>query len=128
MPEIAVIIPFFSRKPTVLARTVRIVLGQRDVSTPLVIIVDDGSPRPAADELACLEPHEMAHVRLIRQTNGGPPWAKNTALDAVPDDTEWIALLDADDSWAPDHLARAIGALSLGYDFYFCNHERIDVG
>jgi succinoglycan biosynthesis protein ExoW len=125
MPAIAIVIPFFARGPAVLARTVRAALSQHGVPTPLVIVVDDGSPQPAATELAVLEPEEMTHVHLIRQTNGGPPFARNAGLNAVPDDVEWIALLDADDTWAPDHLARAIHALELGYDFYFCDHERL---
>jgi succinoglycan biosynthesis protein ExoW len=125
MPAIAVIIPFFARAPAVLARTVRGALNQHGVPTPLVIVVDDGSPRAAATELSGLEPHEMAHVRIIRQTNSGPAFARNTGLDAVPPETMWIALLDADDTWHPDHLVRAIGALEQGYDFYFTNHERL---
>lgn len=124
MSSIAVIIPFFARGPAVLARTVRTVLVQRDVPVPLIIVVDDGSPHPAAIELAELTAEEMRHVRLIRQENRGPPFARNAGLDAVPDGVEWIALLDADDLWAPDHLARALSALGQGYDFYFTNHER----
>jgi succinoglycan biosynthesis protein ExoW len=124
MPEIAVIIPFFAREAAVLARTVRTALNQRDVPTPLVIVVDDGSPHPASTELAVLTASEMVNVRVICQANGGPPFARNAGLDAVPDTVAWIALLDADDTWAPDHLARALGALEQGYDFYFTNHER----
>src|ERR1700761_1637064 len=101
MSGIAVVIPFFARKPAVLARTVRTALKQRDVATPFVIVADDGSPRPATAELAGLEPQEMAHVRVVCQANRGPGSARNVALEAVPDDIEWIAFLDADDNWAP---------------------------
>lgn len=124
MPSIAVIIPFFARGPSVLLRTVRSALRQQGLPTPHVIIVDDGSPQSATVELAELEPHEMAHVRIIRQANAGPPFARNAGLNAVPSDTTWVALLDADDTWHPDHLARAVQVLELGYDFYFTNHER----
>ena len=125
MPSIAVIIPFFARGPAVLARTVRTVLGQKGVPTPLVIVVDDGSPQPASVELSALGPDEMRHVRVIRQPNGGPPFARNTGLDAVPDNTDWVALLDADDVWEEDHLARAVLALEQGNDFYFSNFDRL---
>ncbi|HBK09478.1 MAG TPA: hypothetical protein DDZ81_27050 [Acetobacteraceae bacterium] len=124
MPSIAVIIPFFARGPSVLARTVRSALHQQGLPTPYVIIVDDGSPQSAAVELAELEPHERAYVRIIQQANAGPAFARNAGLNAVPSETTWVALLDADDTWQPDHLARAVEVLELGYDFYFTNHER----
>lgn len=124
MSSIAVIVPFFARGPSVLARTVRSALRQQGVPTPHVIVVDDGSPQSAAVELAELAPDELARVRIIRQPNAGPPFARNAGLNAVPSDTKWVALLDADDTWHPDHLARAVQTLELGYDFYFTNHER----
>jgi succinoglycan biosynthesis protein ExoW len=125
MTRICVIIPFFSREPSELIRTVRAALRQESVPTPTVIVVDDGSPVSADGELLGLEPAERDHIKVIRKQNGGPPTARNAGLDAVPADTEWIAFLDADDEYQPDHLATAIEAMRQGYDFFFADFIRI---
>jgi len=85
-----------------------------------VIVVDDGSPVPAAAELSEFhdgEPH--IRVTVIEQQNAGPGAARNAALDAVPSDVTFVAFLDSDDEWHPDHLHNAVRALSFGYDLYF---------
>jgi succinoglycan biosynthesis protein ExoW len=124
MASIAVVVPYFSREKSILAGTVRAALRQRGVPTPLIIVVDDGSPWPAAEELAQLNADELAHVRVLRQENQGAPAARNAGLAALPDDAEWLAMLDADDIWKEDHLLVAIEALEQGFDFYFTNCQR----
>src|SRR5664279_5423071 len=68
-------------------------------SVPLddIIVVDDGS----TDDTAAIA--ERTGVRVIRQANGGPAAARNTAIRAT--DAEWIFLLDADDTAFPDRVA-----------------------
>lgn len=63
-----------------------------------VIVVDDGS----TDDTAAVA--ERAGARVIRQANGGPAAARNTGIRAAQ--TEWVALLDADDIARPTRLAR----------------------
>ena len=122
--RIGVVIPYFQRKPGLLAGAVRSVLGQEDARATSIVIVDDGSPLPARTELATLPEAARDRVHLIEQTNAGVSAARNRALDAMPDDTEFIAFLDSDDSWHPGHLANACAALDQGYDFYFADHRR----
>jgi len=81
-----------------------------------VIVTDDGSPHPAEAETAGL-----AGVMVLHQANRGPGPARNTALEAVPAEAEYIAFLDSDDVWGPHHLARAVSALDRGYDFFFAD-------
>jgi succinoglycan biosynthesis protein ExoW len=121
MPGISVVIPYFQREAGHLRRAVRSALRQREIETPTVIVVDDGSPLPAQAELAELDAAEVKHVRLVLQSNKGPGPARNAGLDSIDRETEWIAFLDSDDVWEPGHLARGLTALREGFDFFFAN-------
>jgi len=124
MPGTAVIIPFFQYDAGVLSAAIRSALTQRDAGRITVVVCDDGSPVSAAAELAALTCGERERVILVRQANAGVGPARNAALDAMPPDTEWIAFLDSDDRWLPDHIARSVAALQEGYDFCFANVQR----
>ena len=122
---ITVIIPYYQNTPGILARALRSIATQQPCPLPVhVIVVDDSSPAPAGPELVSAGP--TAHnIQVITQANGGPGAARNTGLDNAPPDTRYIAFLDSDDEWMPDHLARAFVALDQGYDFYFANHYQL---
>lgn len=122
--DIAVIIPHFQRTHGVLARTLAALFAQDASENLTVIIVDDESPAPAAAELAGLDDTARAAITLIKRKNGGPAAAKNTGLAAIPDDIQYIALLDCDDIWSPKHISRGLAAMRLGYDFFFSDHRR----
>lgn len=118
---IAVIIPFFQRQPGILARALRSVNAQQGVTGAQVIVVDDESPVSAQSELEVIEQDPRFPVTVLRQPNGGPGAARNKALDSLGAETRYVAFLDSDDEWAPDHLARACRALEAGYDAYFAD-------
>jgi succinoglycan biosynthesis protein ExoW len=122
--EIAVVIPHYQRNVGVLARTLGAVFAQEADANLTVIIVDDESPAPAANELGALSDAARGCVRIISRANGGPAAARNTGLAALPANVEFVALLDCDDLWHPRHLTRALAAFQLGYDFYFSDHRR----
>jgi succinoglycan biosynthesis protein ExoW len=122
MLDVAVIIPFFQRKPKLLGLTIASIMAQRiDDTRFTIVVVDDGSPVPAQavlDDIPIADPHRLV---LVRQPNGGPGAARNRgieeALKLAPD---YMAFIDSDDVWAPDHIARAIDALrTTGGDWYF---------
>lgn len=126
--KFAVIIPYYQRQPGLLRRAVSSILEQKlqnDV-TVSIVIADDGSPLPAADDLAGLNLPSPFELNLIRKPNGGVSSARNAALAHVKDDTEFIAFLDSDDYWTADHLTSAMKAFSLGADFFFCDSRRED--
>ena len=87
MPKTAVIMPAYNSGATIEA-SVRSILNQT-VSNLVLIVVNDGS---TDDTAAVLERLRAKDERLIPMTvpNGGPAKARNLALDAVPEDAEYI--------------------------------------
>ena len=95
---ISVIIPAYNAAKFV-QDAIRSALAQ--TYAPLeVIVVDDGS----ADDTAAVAAQVPGPVRVIRQQNGGPAAARNHGIREAKGD--WIALLDADDSWLPFKLEK----------------------
>ncbi|WP_181705072.1 glycosyltransferase family 2 protein [Chthonobacter rhizosphaerae] len=124
MKHISVIIPFYQKEAGLLAKALRSIEKQTvaDGWSVEVIVVDDQSPVPAADEVAGFRPSDLA-VRVVRQPNGGAGAARNRGLDEAGDAT-LVAFLDSDDAWPEDHLARAVAAAEAGCDIYFCDNRR----
>ncbi|MDC6166110.1 glycosyltransferase family 2 protein [Paucibacter sp. XJ19-41] len=124
---ITVVIPYFQRSPGVLRRALASIAAQQACPLPIhILVVDDASPVPADDEITAATLPDDIGMTLIRQTNGGPGAARNTGLDALPESTRYVAFLDSDDEWSPDHLVRAALALDSGFDFYFADHYQLD--
>ncbi len=117
---IAVVIPYFQREPGILAKALLSVFASEGVEDVCVIVVDDASPISAMSELAEMGTTRFP-VKIIQQPNGGPGAARNTGLDNLPDAVDYVAFLDSDDTWSPQHLRNALVALSVGFDVYFCD-------
>lgn len=99
-PDITVIVPAFN-SATTLARAVRSVLRQ-DLASFELVIVDDGSTD--ATSRVAQQFTADARVRLITLPhNRGKAHAMNTAIRAAAG--RWIAVLDADDWYAPSRLS-----------------------
>src|SRR5512145_295142 len=64
-----------------------------------LVIVDDGST-DRTGEIA--SEYGDPRIRVFRQENGGEAAARNTALKNIQG--EFLAFLDADDLYLPDHL------------------------
>ena len=94
----SIVMPLWNKRHT-LASTVETVLGQSCREFEL-IVVDDGSTDGGADLLAGFGD---GRIRTLVQANAGPGPARNAGIAAARHD--WIAFLDADDLWLPDHLA-----------------------
>jgi succinoglycan biosynthesis protein ExoW len=119
-----VVIPYFQRTPGLLARAVRSALDQTGVETPLIVVVDDGSPHPARLEIESFSEAERKTIVLIEQRNGGVSVARNRAIDAMPETVDIIAFLDPDDAWHTGHLANGNIALGRGAALYFTDYIR----
>ncbi|WP_029619329.1 glycosyltransferase family 2 protein [Pseudorhizobium marinum] len=123
MATFTVVIPFYQKQAGILCRALRSIFAQSYTDFD-IIVVDDASPHPADLELAQLEPEERARITVIKQDNGGPGGARNTGLDHVPAATQFVAFLDSDDLWLPDHLNRAYQSLTgFGGDCYWASMQ-----
>jgi glycosyltransferase involved in cell wall biosynthesis len=99
------VIPAYDASATIGA-AIRSVLAQTVTSIEL-IVVDDGSSVPLADSLDKLGDERLRVLRHPR--NQGVSAARNTGLQDAR--APLVALLDADDSWAPLHLERSLAVL-----------------
>ncbi len=123
MATFTIIIPFYQREDGILRRALASAFAQSFQDFD-VIVVDDQSPYAPSDELGPLPSSERERITVISQPNAGPGGARNTGLDHVPDGTRYVAFLDSDDVWAPDHLQNALTALeTLGGDCYWASIE-----
>lgn len=122
---IAVVIPFYQRTPGILTKAVRSALEQSGTDGFQIIVVDDGSPVPAREELSELRREAREGLVIVEQSNRGAAGARNRALDSVSPDTKIVAFLDSDDVWTPNHLSNAVFALNQGFDFYFSDFYQL---
>jgi succinoglycan biosynthesis protein ExoW len=111
MASITIVIPFYQRQPGILARALGSI-SRQEFQDFDILIVDDASPLPADGELQALSPEERARITVIRQPNAGPGGARNTGLDHVPAASRFVAFLDSDDEWTPQHLRNAFETLT----------------
>lgn len=85
-----------------------------------IIVIDDASDD---NSIAQIEESGVS-VTLLRTDVRNAATARNIGIEAASGD--WIALLDADDIWYPDHLTRATELLSKNSDVAFMsNHDWI---
>jgi succinoglycan biosynthesis protein ExoW len=125
--SVAVVIPYYQRKPGILRRALTSVLEQKvpPAVSVHIIVTDDGSPAASEPEIEGLIIAPPFTLELIRQVNQGAGAARNSGLKAVSPDVAYIAFLDSDDLWEPKHLAEALFMLELGYDYFFCDNQRL---
>ncbi len=123
--RITVVIPFFQRTTGILARALRSIKDQRFTQSVAVdvLLVNDCSPLSPDGECTAAGFDDHIQLRIIERPNGGPGAARNTGLDAIDPSTDYVAFLDSDDIWQPDHLQHAVDALGQDCDFYFCDHH-----
>lgn len=96
--SVSVVIPARGR-PDLLRRALESVLSQT-TQPHEIIVVDDGSPSALSESLAGRFTRE---VRFLRHSPGvNAAFARNQGIDAA--DGQYVAFLDSDDWWEPEHL------------------------
>jgi glycosyltransferase involved in cell wall biosynthesis len=103
-PRISAAIPLYN-KSAYIEDTVRSALSQ-SFSDLEIIVVDDGSTDDGAAKLCRLGD---SRLRIVQQANAGPAAARNRAMAEAK--APFVAFLDADDLWLPDHVLH-LAALS----------------
>ncbi len=97
MPKISVVIPVYN-KGFIVRKTLESVINQT-FSDFEIIIVNDGS---TDDSVAIIESFNDERIHLFHQGNKGAAAARNLGIEKS--NTTFIAFLDADDIWFPNHL------------------------
>ena len=107
-PVFSVVIPLHNKAAHV-AETVRSVLAQSFLPRE-IIVVDDASTDAGAEIVRAIgDPL----IRILSRDVPGPGGyaARNLGIEATATG-EWIAFLDADDTWAPNHLRNLADAIA----------------
>jgi len=102
--KVSVVMPVYNGQDTI-AAAVESALAQRCEDGFEVIVVNDGS----TDGTRAVLEKFGARIRVIDQANAGPALARNTGIAAAAG--EYIALLDADDTWTQDKLKKTVEVL-----------------
>lgn len=98
--RVSVVIPAYNSVNTII-NTLESVVNQT-VPVDEIIVVDDGS----RDETVAVIRRHYPRVQVISQANAGPAAARNHGIRKSRN--QWVALLDADDSWLPGKIERQL--------------------
>ena len=113
MHKISVIIPTYNRA-SLLRRAIDAVLAQTYPANE-IIVVDDGS----TDETQNLVEGEYPQIKYLRQENKGVSAARNEGIKNST--SNWLCLLDSDDSWQANKLEKQVIALTENPDYLICH-------
>lgn len=115
-PRISVIIPAFNAEMFI-ADAINSVLAQRYSSETEIIVIDDGSSDNTKAVVSDMATHYHQITLLLNDRKKGPSGARNSGLLKATGD--YVAFLDADDLWCPNHLEKGVDFLE--------RHNNIDV-
>src|ERR1035437_10300334 len=97
--DISVVIPLYNKAPHI-QRTLNSILCQ-SLPPKEIIVVDDGSTYGGGE---IVKSNHDPRIRLIRQENSTASAARNRGI--YESSSDFIAFLDADDEWKPEHLQK----------------------
>lgn len=104
MPRVAIVIPAYNAADSILPA---LECAQSQTLQDIEIIVVDDASTDSTAELVLSCSHKDPRIRLYQQSkNGGPAAARNLAISVAQSD--WIALLDADDTMTADRLEQML--------------------
>ena len=117
---VTAVVPIHNASATV-ARALGSIVAQT-APVQRIVVVDDAS---TDDSVAAVEGLGIANLEILRLAhNVGPGGARNAGV--AHSQTEWVALLDADDYWEPTFLDEVLAAIARFHaDFGSCGGNRI---
>lgn len=123
--RVSVVIPAFNAEATI-ERAIASACRQTERKLEIIVVDDASSDQTSA--IVAEAAQSDARIRLLRQpTNAGPAAARNRGIEAAKGD--WIALLDADDSYLPERLKKLLDlADRVGADMVADNILLCDFG
>ncbi len=112
--KVSVIIPVYNKEHYVF-ETLQSLLEQT-FSDWEAIVIDDGSKDNSADIVKSIKD---PRIQFLQQSNHGVSYTRNKGIEMARG--EFVAFLDADDTWFPDYLETVV-RMSLQYPSYpvFC--------
>ena len=124
LPRFSVVMPVHNKAPHISAALQSIF--DQTVVPHEVIVVDDASTDDSIDHVRSFD---LPNIRILERAarGAGGYAARNLAIERATG--EWIAFLDADDTWKPNHL-ETISSLALGAPEHvgcvFCGFEFLE--
>jgi glycosyltransferase involved in cell wall biosynthesis len=124
-PFFSAVIPVYNKGPHV-ARAIRSVLAQTCQNFELLLI-DDASTDESLEEM---QKFRDPRIRILHRDTPGPGGYAARNLGIREAKAEWVAFLDADDEWYPEHLEK-MRELIQSYPhvkFFSCGWDRYEKG
>lgn len=124
-PFFSVVIPVYNKEPHI-ARAINSVLNQSFQGFELIIVCDPSTDNSNAEVAKFNDPR----IRVFHRDQPGPGGYAARNLGIKEAKAEWIAFLDADDEWYPEHLTE-MKNLSLSYpevNVMACAREIVENG
>jgi len=98
-PFFSVVIPVYNKEPHI-ARSINSVLNQTFQDVELIIVCDPSTDNSNAEVAKFTDPR----IRVFHRDEPGPGGYAARNLGIKEAKAEWVAFLDADDEWYPEHL------------------------
>jgi hypothetical protein len=122
-PMVSILTAAFNAAPLI-GETIASVIAQTFDDFEM-LIVDDGSTDDTAQAVSRWSDADP-RIRLLRQSNTGLAGARNAALAVARG--RYMALLDSDDIWLPDYLARQLQILERRPDIAVLSANAYNLG
>lgn len=106
--SVSAIVPTYNRS-RLLTRAIRSIIGQTYPPAEIVVVDDGSSDDTQSTIRAYAGEIPLVYIRLER--NAGGAAARNTGIMQAKGD--YVAFLDSDDEWQPDHLRILMGAAAF---------------
>lgn len=122
-PTVSIVMPAYNAEPYIQSAVSSV--QAQTISDWELIVVDDCSTDQTAEIIRMLANNDSRIHPIFNGRNCGVVASRNMALDACKG--QYIALLDADDVWHPEKLARQLKKINeTKADIVYCSYAIVD--